>query len=211
MKLDNTTLEILVWPIVVLIIAPFFLWVFRKPLSSLILRIKSIGTVNTFEPRPQKEEKNKEAVQELLNVGGGSVILNEIESTIRQELKDRDIDTDMNKDTINILIKHLAATQLILDFEQIYSMIFGSQIRLLQKLNQSVNRGIQIEELQSYFEQTQKNFPQPLSTWSLDGYLKFLIGRYLIVAKGNSYCLTDKGVEYLSWMTNKGKFENKPI
>jgi len=82
-----------------------------------------------------------EAVQQLLDVIGSSVVIAEIEGRIKNELSERGLNTD--GDTVKILIRHLAGTQILLSFEQIHSLIFGSQVFLLKKLNEVAGQGIQ--------------------------------------------------------------------
>jgi len=203
-------LKNLSWPHVSLIFGVLFILVFRKPLVSLISRITSIdktGVKTTSTPEAQREDKKKEAVEELLNAIEHTIVLSDIESRIKADLEDRELDT--SNDTAKILIKHLAATQILLGFEQTHALIFGSQIFLLKSLNQVIGQGISIEKIEAYFKHVQKLHEEKLGAWSTDQYLDFLFGRSLIIVKDNVYHLTNLGVEYLTWMARNGKTENK--
>jgi len=149
-------LKAITWPHVAFLIAVIFLFIFKKPLSNLIARITSIdkeGVKAGPSPKTQREktETTNEAVQQLLDKVGNSIVINEQEEIIKKELEEKGLlnETDGEK----ILIKHLAGTQLLLAFEKIYNLIFGSQITLLKKLN-GYREGIRDDLVNKYIEQT---------------------------------------------------------
>lgn len=200
------------WPHFAFLFAIFFVILFRRPLLDLIRHITSIdknGIKVSQAPEAQREEQKKEAVQQLLLVAGDSIVLRDIETRIKTELRGKGLETD--GDTIKVLIKHLAATQIILEFEQIYNQIFGSQIDLLKQLNEVAGQGKPMDFVVSHFENTKRLFPNLLGDWSLQQYLAFLFVRSLITLKDNIYHITNLGVEYLTWMARNGKSENRPL
>ncbi|RZB33792.1 MAG: hypothetical protein SRB2_03689 [Desulfobacteraceae bacterium Eth-SRB2] len=199
------------WPHVSLIFALIFIFVFKKAIREFIGKIKSVGKEGLKTESSQTaevEEKRKKAVEELMKFGDSNVT-NELESFIFKDLKQRELDTD--SDTVKVLIRHLAATQLALDFEQIYNIIFGSQIFLLRKLNEVAGTGLNIEIIKSHFEHVQGLFDEQLNNWTLEQYLSFLFGRTLITVKDNNYHITIKGVDFLIWLTKTAKSENRPF
>lgn len=200
------------WPHLTFLFALIFVLLFKKPLFGLISRITSIdksGFKASQTPEAQREEQKKEAVQQLLLAIGDSVVLQDIEGRIKAELEEKGLETD--GDTIKVLIKHLAATKVLLEFEQIHNLIFGSQIFLLKKLNEVAGQGKPKEFVATHFEYVQGLFPEQLGDWSLDQYLAFLVGRLLITTEGNVFHITNLGVEYLTWMTRTGRREDKPL
>jgi hypothetical protein len=175
------------WPHLAFLFAVFFVLLFKKPLFGLISRITAVdksGIKASQAPEAQREEQKKEAVQQLLLAIG---------------------------DSIKVLIKHLAATRVLLEFEQIHNLIFGSQIFLLKKLNEVAGQGKPVEFVATHFEHVKGLFPEQLSEWSLEQYLAFLIGRLLVTTKGNVFHITNLGVEYLTWMVRNGKREDNPL
>lgn len=102
-----------------------------------------------------------------------------------------------------MLIKHLAASIILLDFEQIHNLIFGSQIFLLKKLNEVAGQGKAREFLATYFGHVKTLFPEQLGGWSLEQYFGFLIGRSLITIEADTFHITNLGVEYLAWVIKK--------
>jgi len=189
-----------------------FVLLFRKALLGLISRITSIdksGIKTSQAPEAQREKQKKESVQQLLLVVGNSIVIKEIEGRIREDLKKKGLETEGG--TIKVLINHLAGTRMFLEFEQLYNIIFGSQIILLKKLNEVTGQGKPIEFVANHFENVKGLFTEQLGNWSLEQYLNFLIERRLIVTKGNIYHITNMGVEYLTWMVRNGKREDKPL
>ncbi len=199
------------WPHVTLIFALIFILVFKKAIREFIGKIKSVGkeglkteSIQTAEV----EKKRKQAVEELMEFGDSNVT-NKFETFIRDDLKKRGLDTD--SDTEKVLIRHLAATQLALDFEQIYNIIFGSQIFLMRKLNEAAGKGVDFELIKSHFENVQELFNEELGHWTVEEYLSFLFGRFLITVEDDNYHVTIKGVDFLIWLTKTARSEKRPL
>ena len=140
---------------------------------------------------------------------GDSIVLRDVEGRIEKDLKGRGLETD--GDTIKVLIKQLGAAKILLEFEQIHNLIFGCQIFLLKKLNEVAGQGKPREFVAVYFEHAKSLFPEQLGNWSLEQYLAFLIARLLITTQGDSFHITNLGVEYLTWMIRNGRREDKPL
>jgi hypothetical protein len=161
------------------------------------------------EPDIQREEKKLEAAQELLAAIRESIVLTDIEGRIKFDLEAKGLETE--GETVKVLIKHLAASRILTEFEQIYNLIFGSQIFLLKKLNEVAGQGRAEEYLHSYFKNVKELFPEEFGAWSISQYLEFLLGRALIIKTENIYHITNLGVEYLTWMARNGKSENRGL
>ncbi len=197
------------WSHLMFLFAVFFVLLFKKPLFGLIARITSIdksGIKASQTPEAQREEQKKESVQELLLAIGDSIVLRDVEGRIKADLKGRGLETD--GDTIKVLIKHLGAAKILLEFEQIHNLIFGSQIFLLKKLNEVAGQGKPREFVAAHFEQIKSLFPKLFGNWSLEQYWAFLLSRLLITIKGNVFHITNLGVEYLTWMIRNGRRED---
>jgi len=189
-----------------------FVLLFRKQLSGLISRITSIdksGVKASPTPEAQREKQKTEAVQELLLAIGDSVVLREIEGRIKADLKERGLETE--GDTVKVLVKHLGAAIILLEFEQIHNRIFGSQIYLLKKLNEVVSQGQTREYVEAHFEHVKELYNKVFGDWSFDQYMAFLIGTSLVKVDRDTYHITNLGVEYLTWMTRNGRSENSPL
>lgn len=200
------------WYHLTFLFSVMFIVVFRTSIAGLISRITAIdksGVKTTPEPSIQREEKNEKAVQDLLVAIGETVVLTEMEDRIRLDLEDKGL--EIKGDTIQVLVKYLAASQILTEFEQIYNLIFGSQIFLLKKLNEVTGQGKLEEYLRSHFEQVKELFPDVFGTWNMAQYLGFLIERFLILKQGEIYHITNLGVEFLTWMARNSKSENRDL
>ena len=186
---------------------------FHVQLRALLDRITSIdktGIRTQPNPEIQREDPKKiEAAQELLLAIGNTVVLQDIESRIRNELTTRQLSVE--GETTKVLIKYLAAAQVGLEFEQIQNLIFGSQIYLLKKLNQVTGQGQSFALIESHFEHVQKMFNDSFADWTLEKYLHFLLERRLIVLLDSRYHITNLGKEYLVWMARTGRAENNAL
>ncbi len=161
--------------------------------------------VENAKEQKASEQENKsdaEEVDKLLTAIGSSIVIDEQVKAIEKDLKDKNINYD--NDASKILIRHLAASQLLVGFEQIYQVIFGSQIELLQNLNQVTGKGI-TKDLVSEFV-TEKLIKNNLS-WEESQYLSYLYTRLLIVdrAEDDTLHITNLGVEFLTWLIRSGK------
>jgi hypothetical protein len=178
----------------------------------LISRITSNGKSGLkAEPLPevQREKQKSEAVQELLLAVGNSIALADIEGRIKAEIVERGLGND--EDTVKVLIKHLAGARLLLEFEQIYNLIFGSQIYLLKKLNEIVGQGQNNQFVEAHFQHVKTMFAKELGSWSFDQYMTFLFARMLVVNNKGIYHITNLGVEFLTWMARNGRSESRPL
>lgn len=158
----------------------------------------------------QPKKNANENVQELIDRIGNSIVITSLETRIKDELKEKDLEID--SDTSTVLVRHLAGTQLMLEFERIHSVIFGSQIYLLKDLNSSIPDGLLKEEVYAHIERVRQHFSESLANWSNEQYLSFLYSSILIVdGDGNTIHITNMGVEYLIWITRNGFRDNKPL
>lgn len=205
-------LNAITWQHLVFLFFLVFIFVFRGPIATLLPRIKKIGkdgVTTESSPEVQLEKHDPEAVQQLLDVVGTSIVISDIEKNIKDDLIQRGLEA--NSDTAKILIRHLAGTRLLLSFEQIHSLIFGSQIFLLKKLNVVAGQGRSIEFVHAHIDHIKSLYSDQLSTWSYEQYLAFLYGKTLIIRDGNTVHITNLGVEYLTWIARNGRKENSPL
>ena len=201
------------WPHFAFAFGVVFLLVFHAQLPALLGRITSIdktGIRTQPNPEIQREDPKKiEAAQELLLAIGNTVVLQDIEGRIRNELTTRQLSVE--GETTKVLIKYLAAAQVGLEFEQIQNLIFGSQIYLLNKLNQITGQGQSLTLIESHFEHVQNMFSDSFADWTLEKYLHFLFERRLIVLQDGRYHITNLGKEYLVWKARTGRADNNAL
>ncbi|MEQ1638756.1 MAG: hypothetical protein ABL903_19015 [Methylococcales bacterium] len=200
------------WPHFSFLFGLLFVLLFKSQLAELISRITSIGKEGVKAsptPEAQREKKKTEAVQELLLAIGDSIVLRDFEGRIKSDLIVREL--EIEGDTVKILIKHLAAANVLLEFEQVHNLILGSQIYLLKKLNEIVGQRQNREKVFAHFEHVREMFKSDLGAWSFEQYMAFLIGRSLLTIDNETYHITNFDVEYLTWMARNGRSENRPL
>jgi hypothetical protein len=114
------------------------------------------------------------------------------------------------EEQVNILVRHLAVTQLCHRAEFIYRTIFGSQIILLKFLNTS---GVGTKaHLSQIYEIAKSQSPEVYANYSFEQYLHYLLTWILITTPDNEqYFITIAGQEFLKWMTAARVSENKPF
>jgi hypothetical protein len=198
----------LAWPICLGIVVT----VFHKQISNLIQRIVKIdkeGITAISISEYQLEDSKISADQLLHDSFNKSNALVSYENNIRIFLKGNSQDTTENN--VDLLVAHLAVTQLLLSFEQIHRQIFGSQIFLLKKLNEVALHGRPFSYLNDHFVHVKNLYTDVFNEWSVDQYLQFLFVNSLILRNDNQIRITDKGVEYLIWIYRNGIQDNKPL
>jgi hypothetical protein len=212
MEASMEILNAITWHHLAFLFALAFIALFRQPLSELIRRTTKIGKDGLSAgpaPDAQREKFDPEAVQQLLDVIGNSIVIADIEGRVRTELKERGLSAE--GDTVKVLIRHLAGTQLLLSFEQIHNLIFGSQIFLLKKLNEVAGQGRSVSFVCGHIDHVKTLYPDALGEWSYDQYLEFMFGRLLIIRHEDQIHITNLGVEYLTWLARNGRSENNPL
>ena len=208
------------WPVVAFVAV----WAFRKPLAALLSResvkvglgkeLFTLSAERAVELQKEKtvvvkglEGSESERLLEVAKNVDVSPIVQEQMGLIRADLERLHVEPQQ---LVNLLVKHLAVTQLYLRGEGIYRTIFGSQIALLRQLN--TTNSLSRAELLPYYEKAKAAFPAQYENYSFDAYLKYLIGRVLIIAQADQrYAITVAGKEFLKWMTEMGLPEDKAL
>ena len=167
------------WPLMVLIVV----LILRRPLTDAIDRLRRASKEGldfggrtrqrstADEPPPSSDE-----YKELMN-WGDSNLLPESERGIDEDLERKNVRTDAEK--VNVLRRHLAVTQIYLEFEKIHANIFGSQIALLRDLNSVVEHGRDAEYIRSWAESAIER--NGLTNWNTEMYMLYLKNGNLVL------------------------------
>lgn len=158
----------------------------------------------------QNSEVDKNQVQELLDVIEDTPLINEQVNLIKADLEERNLPCETPTD--EVLIKHLAGTQIALQFEMTHNLIFGSQISLIKELNTIKPEGLSMQNTKTYINRVFEQFPNTFKDWDPEKYLNFLYSHALILKsdKGTIH-ITVRGVEFLAWIVRNGKREDNPL
>jgi hypothetical protein len=136
----------------------------------------------------------KEAIK---NFGKGIPIVDVDVDKIVKQLAALDMPLD-SEDTVRILVRHLAATQLMLRCERTHRPIFGSQIAALHLMNQ---QGPQPESaIKPIFEAARSKEPQFYGLYSFENWIGFLIGESAVRCDSGLYGITVYGRSYLEYI-----------
>ena len=186
------------WPFVSLILGVVALILFRKPLSGLINRLRKAGPwLEAAPPETQQSlQKLDETVQDLMNFGSSPAVLYR-ERLIKEDIETRQI-ANAGEKLVNILVRQLAVTRLALSCEQIYNIIFGSQIHLLRAINNAGTSGLPMNSVVGHFEHVAQLFPA-LQTFTIKGYLGYLFDANLMTAQNDVCYIMPDGTEFLVW------------
>jgi hypothetical protein len=202
-------MQYLAWPGAFLIFALVFIFVFKKSITSLFMRVQKISKegIQTGDVTQIQENTDKKSSAEELMRAFDSVVLLEGETLIKKDLEKRELN---DKEAIDILSRHLAATQLALRFEGIYSSIWGSQINLLKHLNSKAPLGDTVENIKSgYYDVAAMFYPDVYKSYSFDAYLYFLTSLTLIIKTDRGYGITNLGRDFLIYLVQTGKSESR--
>lgn len=204
----NAILSTIAWPAVTLVI----LFVLKTPISNLIMRITKIGYdkagIVAESPRIQSDNPDESSMNKLSHENLDKALglfsnetLQFFEDAVLKETNLKDFKTSEERESV--LYKYSQAIYLIMHFNKIYQMIFGSQIRLLQALN-----GSEIEDFDSlkvFYTSAKTNNPKGYEGYSYEQYLGFLIRFGLIlVDKKDNIKITILGRDFLKYMIETG-------
>lgn len=199
--------KVINWPLIVLICFVFFCIFFRKQIVLLLNRTTSVGkdglkTSLATVQSSREIDKLKQPQEELLADVLASPTLKGREKLIRKELKEKGMDD--TGDTVKVLIRYLAMAQLIVNFQEIYRIIYGSQISLLGIANENRAKGISIGIVKTHFVTFQQMFKPIFDQWEVDTYMQFLLSSNLVNKEAQVYRITEFGVEFLDWLVKTG-------
>lgn len=181
-------LKVLIWP---LVISGFIIY-FKKNIRNLIDRITNIKGPGGTEIRAEQQQRVEDQEEGIEKISKGDV-KNDLQLS-----EEKKASTDKDQ-IINNLLEQLSSKSLQLEFEQIYRLIFGSQIDLLKRFKDTPNFGESTKDTIFFFVLTQRIFPV-FASWTFTKYLNFLFTTNLIYFENDCYFITDKGKAFLAYI-----------
>jgi len=199
-------LEIVIWPLTALVAFAVFILLFRAPIVNVIQRIRSIKKdgIETGPISSQSEVPAPKDAEALLRTFESPMLL-EAEESVRSELKRRGL--DCSPPAVEVLVRHLVRAQIQAAFEQVYRLIFGSQIALLKEAN--TNLGISFEAAKAVYAAAGAQHPELLQTISYQDYIGFMLNQKLVLESNGSYRSTVRGQTFLEWLVRNQLPEKK--
>jgi len=207
-ELVISLLSVLVWPIVVVII--FF--VLREPLSGIITRANEFGfgkfvakmgpiSKQGIESKDMtleqlQNDKFSKTATDLLKIYSDSTI-KYFENYIKQATNYDKLDTAEKRE--KELFSYSKIALLVIIFGNIYNTIYGSQIRILQKLNSSNVENK--DTIREYYDSAKKMFANVYSNYSYENYLSYLtISNLIVIEQDGKIIISDFGRDFLKYI-----------
>ena len=188
----------------ILAVSVFFMVFFQKNIRALIDRTKEVSRngIRTSETPSQEPVVTTASSTEKLMKVLDSPILQEQEDLINNTLSKLGVKQGLEKE--KLLIRFLAVTHLALVFKQTDSAIWGSQIYILEHLNEQ-RQGVSKGDIKTlYYDDAVKRWPNFFVHYSYDAYIDFLKNSNLILEKNGYLLITILGVEFLQYLTKIG-------
>lgn len=184
----------------------FFMVFFQKNIRASIDRIKGVkygrAEIQTESPSQEPVDTTASSTEKLMKALDNPA-LQEGEDLINETLRKAGIKEGPERE--KLLIRYLAATNLALTFERIDSVIWGSQIYILEHLNES-RLGVSKEKIKAaYYDDAVEKWPPFFANYSYDNYLGFLKDSNLVLEKDRYLFITKLGVEFLQYLARIGK------
>lgn len=195
------------WPLGVVILGIIFMLIFRQQIAAFIGRLRKVGRagLETGSDQPQKapdRESTAEDSEELMR-SFDSPILRQQEVALQTDLNNRGLSGD---EATKVLIRHLAATQLGLRFEQLNNVVWGSQISLLRLLNSST-AGETAETVRSFYDHAAAQYPNVYANYPFKSYMTFLMHIRLVIVQEGKHMITEFGRDFLTYLVKTGRTE----
>lgn len=210
-------LSSLAWPIVAITI----LLILKEPLKKLIENIKKIGYGGAgIETNYGKNQEDEKTLLERLGDGQdesyldnalakfSEFTLNRADEIIENETQISSVDGLQNQ--YDRIYKYSKLLVLIKNFEKMYDSMYGSQIRLLQRLNHMTTESK--EDLKLYYNNAKENYPNTYKNYSYDAYLNFMLAQGLIIQEDGTENISISfiGKDYLRYLLEANLSLEKP-
>lgn len=192
------------WPLVCLIIF-FYL---RKPISLFLKKVKKVSYGETSIVRQSKKQKEDESI-DILSRGNDFTYIDETLNKFSESSKVFAMQIIKNETKVNEvqdaqqraerILKYAQLLTIVKDIEKIYQYIYGSQIRLLQKLNYAPEK---TENVKYFYDSAAKYFPEIYKEYSYESYLNWLVNRGLISydREDKIISITETGKDFLIYL-----------
>lgn len=163
--------------------------------------------LQTIGQKAMVADESSKYVDDLLKYGGDFDIISDQEKIIERDMTKRGLNHEGQ--TTKVLVRQLAACQVINWFDRTYQDIFGSQIELLKKAD--CEGGLDNVSASNIFSQAKKQFPAILGVWSFDQYLKYLLESNLLEQTQNGFITTKRGSEFIKILSSSGYSAEKNL
>jgi len=190
------------WAIVVLVLCLVFMFRFGRQIAALIDRTRKVGKggLETYDiAQPQADTRNIDPIA-AFNESFANPLLLKAEDAIRRDLEQRQL--SCADDANPVLVRILAANQILNGFLRISQAIFASQLDYLMFLS-GYQAPVPSESAQQFFSAACERFPLLAESSNLDAWLSFLQSWNLVTVIDNKCEISLIGREYLKWRVDE--------
>ncbi len=143
----------------------------------------------TTSDKKLKKRRTEYDLPELPDTGLKAYTL-EIENKLKKDL------SKSPYKKIDIMVRDSTNYRIATEFERIYRIIFGSQIRLLRHLD--TTKTLTKNEVAKFFKQEKRKMPD--SDIELEPWTKFVVSQGLMEYKNDEYNITNKGRAFIAYL-----------
>lgn len=194
------------WPLVCFIIITYF----KKPISRFLKRVQKVSYGDASIERQVKKQRDEKIENDILQKGKDFTYIDETLhkfsetsrefalQVIENEVKISEVEDDQQRS--ERLLKYSQLLIIIKNAERIYRLIYGSQIRLLQKLNYASEKS---EDVKYFYDSAVEFFPDIYQNYSYQSYLDFLVSQRLISfdKENDLLIIKEEGRDFLRYLT----------
>ena len=211
MEMVLSILDLLKWPIAVIVIA----LIFRRSIKDLIGRTKKLKGGNfgleteVNQSGDQMGLKSSNSKLEEIEKGLHIISDDTRKHFAAQIINDTKLEeAKSEEEKAKILFAYCEALYFYFQFERVYSLIFGSQIRILNHLNSSFHETT--ESIKFFYDSAVERNPE-LSKYPYEDYLDFLKFQGLtLIGEEGSIVITSFGRDFLKFLIDSGKSDLRP-
>lgn len=209
----------MIWPIAVIATVIIVILLLKKTIQDLLSRITRLKYGETVAEVSQirqdinekkllvqnQADKPNENIEKTLGLFSVPTLAR-VKSLVENESKINEFSDDATK--FQALVKYSQALYLILSFERLYNIIFGSQLSLLSFVNSTDTQSK--AELEVFYNNAREKYPDFFDTYSYDDYLDFLLSQELLIVNPDaSFAITWLGRDFLKYLVETGKTIHK--
>ena len=207
--------ELMRWPLVVLALGGFALWIFKSPFGSLLSRLTrfrapgieaeaSEQTQAQVEAQSTKTQTDAAELVAVMHAGRDSLTSPLLVEGTKSILQDPLVaNTPAGEARDQLLARHLASAQIALYFERVYQHIFGSQIQAIRVANGGL--GVSFAELHPIYEKVIDKHVITFEEWLhyIHSYAE------MVTVDDDRVHITERGREFLKYLVQM-RYSDKP-
>jgi len=192
------------WPIVIVIVCIIFRKALQRVLSSRDVGITR-NSIKITGGQTQAEPAHVPHFQDNLRPYERVIVDKQVEQIENDPLY---IETPVTN-RLKLVLRDLARSNIVLHFERVNGLIWGSQVRILQDLN-AVPEGVELESMRTFFDSA--GIPTDvMETYPFEQYIGFLESSELILRDGTRLRITDLGRAFLTFLVETSRTAERPF